>query len=231
MISLLNNIYEQDRLMSTTMSFNNKNKTTTKKQTNNNNKPTIATAIIMTSMIALILGPTTNGLIFALASAQQQDPTQGYGDPTGLLTAVRHVFDDPSLRVFHYCKPNDKIMMVCQLYDSNSSNATLIGIEYMINADTYNSLPDREKPNWHFHKEEFAADRADPKFPQLNPQQQQETLKKLENSYGKIILTWNPNDNTPAFPPQIQQVQHPYIVNSTVKPETNSGGFNQTLKY
>src|SRR5215212_1186664 len=107
------------------MSFNNKNKTTTKKQTNNNHKPTIATAIIMTSMIALMLGSTTNGLIFALASAQQQDPTQGYGDPTGPLTAVRHVFDDPSLRVFHYCKANDKIMMVCQLYDSNSPNATL----------------------------------------------------------------------------------------------------------
>ena len=213
------------------MNFNNKNKTTTKMQTNNNNNPTIATAIIMTSMIALILGLTYNGLIFSLVSAQQQDPTQGYGGPTGTLTAIRHVFDDPSLRVFHYCKPNDKIMMVCQLYDSNSPNATLIGIEYMINADTYNSLPDREKPNWHFHKEELAPDRADPKFPQLSQQQQQETLKKLENSYGKVILTWNPNDNTPAFPPQIQQVQHPYIVNSTVKPETNSGGFNQTLKY
>jgi hypothetical protein len=212
------------------MNFNNKNKTTAKKQTNINT-PTIATAIIKTSLITLILGLTTNGIIFPLVSAQQQDPTEGYGGPTGPLTAVRHVFDDPSLRVFHYCKPNDKIMMVCQLYDSNSSNATLIGIEYMISADTYNSLPDREKPNWHFHKEEFTPNRADPKFPQLSQQQQQEMLTKLENSYGKVILTWNPNDNTPAFPPQIQQVQHPDMVNSSAKPETNSGSFNQTLKY
>ena len=212
------------------MNFNNKNNTTAKKQTNIN-RPTIATAIIKTSLITLILGLTTNGIIFPLVSAQQQAPTEGYGGPTGPLTAVRHVFDDPSLRVFHYCKPNDKIMMVCQLYDSNSSNATLIGIEYMISADTYNSLPDREKPNWHFHKEEFTPNRADPKFPQLSQQQQQEMLTKLENSYGKVILTWNPNDNTPAFPPQIQQVQHPDMVNSSVKQETNSGSFNQTLKY
>ena len=212
------------------MNFNNKNNTTAKKQTNIN-IPTIATAIIKTSLITLILGLTTNGIIFPLVSAQQQAPTEGYGGPTGPLTAVRHVFDDPSLRVFHYCKPNDKIMMVCQLYDSNSSNATLIGIEYMISADTYNSLPDREKPNWHFHKEEFTPNRADPKFPQLSQQQQQEMLTKLENSYGKVILTWNPNDNTPAFPPQIQQVQHPDMVNSSVKQETNSGSFNQTLKY
>lgn len=56
-------------------------------------------------------------------------------------------------------------------------------------------------------------------------------LKKLENSYSKVILTWNPNDNTTAYPPQIQQVQHPYMSNFTVKTETNSGNFNQTMKY
>jgi Protein of unknown function (DUF1264)/DNA polymerase family B len=40
------------------------------------------------------------------------------------------------------------------------ANATLIGIEYMIDVNTYNALPDREKPNWHYHKEEFAPDRV-----------------------------------------------------------------------
>jgi hypothetical protein len=61
--------------------------------------------------------------------------TQGFGGPpSGPLTAVRHVFDDPSLRVWHFCKPNDKIMMVCQLYDSNSPNATLIGVESRVAA-------------------------------------------------------------------------------------------------
>ena len=95
-------------------------------------------------------------------------------------------------------------MMICQLYDSNLPNATLVGIEYMITVDAYNVLPNREKPNWHYHVEEFAPNRADPKFPQLSEQEQNATLKKLENSYGKIIITWNPNDNAPAFPPQVQ---------------------------
>ena len=62
-------------------------------------------------------------------------PVDGYNKPEGHLTAIRHVFDYPSLRVQHYCKPNDKILLVCQLYDSSSSNATLIGIEYIISAD------------------------------------------------------------------------------------------------
>jgi hypothetical protein len=41
-------------------------------------------------------------------------PVDGYGGPpTGPLNAVRHVWDDPTLRMYHFCKPNDKIMMVC----------------------------------------------------------------------------------------------------------------------
>ena len=121
-------------------------------------------------------------------------------------------------------------MMVCQLYDSNSPNATLIGIEYMITADAYKNLPDREKPNWHYHKEELVPNRADPKLPMLSEQQQNVTLKKLEESFGKVIITWNPNDKAPIFPPQEIQVQHPFMVNTTVSPETETqaGTFNQT---
>ena len=167
-------------------------------------------------------------------SANTTKPVDGYGGPpTGPLSAVRHVFDDPTLRVYHFCKPNDKIMMVCQLYDSSSPNATLIGVEYMIDSKTYQALPDREKPNWHYHKEEFSPDKANPKFPLLNEQQQKEWLAKLSESYGKIILNWNPMDTLPVFPPQIQQVQHPFMVNQTVNNNSEKyvGSFNQTLKY
>jgi hypothetical protein len=149
-----------------------------------------------------------------------------------IVTAVRHVFDDPTLRVWHFCKPNDK-MMVCQLYDSNSPNATLIGVEYMITADVYKNILDRDKPNWHSHKEEFAPNRADPKLPMLNEQQQNATMKTLAESYGRVIIRWNPNDKTSIFPPQEIQVQHPFMVNVTVSPETETqaGTFNQTLDY
>ena len=33
-------------------------------------------------------------------------PVYGYNTPQGHLNAIRHVFDDPALRVQHYCKPN-----------------------------------------------------------------------------------------------------------------------------
>ena len=100
---------------------------------------------------------TTNATI---AKSNITKPVDGYNTPQGHLSAIRHVFDDPALRVQHYCKPNDKIVLVCQLYDSDSKNATLIGVEYIITTEQYNSLPNREKPNWHAHKIEFAPNRV-----------------------------------------------------------------------
>jgi hypothetical protein len=112
-------------------------------------------------------------------------------------------------------------MMICQLYDSNSTNATLIGIEYVVTQQQYDSLPDREKPYWHAHREEFRPDRADPMMPELSPEQAQAEMIMMLPTWGKVIITWNPNDDLPSFPPQVQQlVDHPFMVNATVSNST-----------
>jgi Protein of unknown function (DUF1264) len=181
-----------------------------------------ATAFALTAVLMLSISVSN-------MAAQQQamtttanatKPVDGYNLPQGHLNAVRHVFDDPSLRVEHFCKPNDKIMMVCQLYDSNSTNATLIGIEYVVTQQQYDSLPDREKPYWHAHREEFRPDRADPMMPELSPEQAQAEMAKMLSTWGKVIITWNPNDDLPSFPPQVQLVDHPFMVNATVSNST-----------
>lgn len=82
---------------------------------------------------------------------QQQDSTEGYGGQHDHWQLLGTSWG-PKLRVFHYCKSYDKIMMVCRLYDSNSPNATLIGIEYMI-VPIHIIHYKTEKPNGHFHKE------------------------------------------------------------------------------
>src|SRR5215469_14022686 len=157
------------------------------------------------------------------ATATTAKPVDGYNTH---LSAVRHVFDDPSLRVQHYCKPNDKIAFVCQLYDSTSRNATLIGVEYIITADQYKSLPDREKPNWI----DIAHNRSVPML-SGSADQVKALWGKLMGTHGKVIMTWNPRDKLPAFPPQVEQEEIPFMLNATVKPEIHAGSFNQTLKY
>ena len=158
------------------------------------------------------------------ATATTAKPVDGYNTH---LSAVRHVFDDPSLRIQHYCKPNNKIAFVCQLYDSTSRNATLIGIEYIITADQYKSLPDREKPNWI----DIEHNRSVPMFPELSAAQVKALFGKLMGTHGKVIITWNPRDKLPTFPPQVEQEQDAFMLNATVKPEIHAGSFNQTLKY
>ena len=181
-----------------------------------------ATTALMMGAAALMLSiPVSNTAI-----AQQQGmmtnataaakPVDGYNLPQGHLNAVRHNFDDPSLRVEHFCKPHDSIMMVCQLYDSNSANATLIGIEYMITQEQYDSLPNREKPYWHAHREELRPERADPMMPELTPEQAQAEMAKMFPTWGKVIITWIPSDDLPSFPPQVQLVDHPFMVNATI---------------
>lgn len=170
---------------------------------------------ILNTAIAQQQGMMTN----ATAAAK---PVDGYNLPQGHLNAVRHNFDDPSLRVEHFCKPHDSIMMVCQLYDSNSANATLIGIEYMITQEQYDSLPNREKPYWHAHREELRPERADPMMPELSPEQAQAEMAKMFPTWGKVIITWIPSDDLPSFPPQVQLVDHPFMVNATVSSGSNS---------
>ena len=157
------------------------------------------------------------------ATAITARPVDGYNTH---LSAVRHVFDDPSLRVQHYCKPDNKIAFVCQLYDSTSRNATLIGVEYIITADQYKSLPDREKPNWI----DITHNRSVPMF-SGSADQVKALWGKLMGTHGKVIMTWNPRDKLPAFPPQVEQEEIPFMLNATVKPEIHAGSFNQTLKY
>jgi len=173
-------------------------------------------------------GSTTNSTASTTTTTK---PVDDYNSPSGHVSAIRHVFDDPALRVQHYCKPNDKIVLVCQLYDSDSKNATLIGVEYIITADQYNLLPNREKPNWHLHKIEFAPNRADPMFPELPAAQAKTLMGKLMDTYGKVIITWNPKDKLAVFPPQVEQVDHPFMVNATATPNIHAGSFNQTLNY
>jgi hypothetical protein len=190
-------------------------------------------AIALTIGIGLIvIDDNHKNKVFAQDNPQQQKSNDtNLVIKAGPLTAVRHVFDDPTLRVWHYCTPHHKIMAVCSLYDTNQKNATLIGIEYMLTSEDYKKLPEREKPYWHYHVTEFAPNRADPHFPMLSAADEKKVLKLIENSYGKVILTWNPNDELPAFPPEVPIVQHPDMVNKSSTPNTHIGSYNQTLDY
>ena len=91
-------------------------------------------------------------------------------------------------------------MASCLLFDGNSTNASFIGIEYIISGVQYTSLPEREKPLWTPIAGEAESDL---RFPNLTPSEIQDFFKSLEGSYTKLIITWDPKDNLPLYPPQV----------------------------
>ena len=74
--------------------------------------------LLFVSMLAIaptigivLIDTSENNKVFA--QQQQTSNDTNLVIKAGPLTAVRHVFDDPTLRVFHYCTPHHKIMAVC----------------------------------------------------------------------------------------------------------------------
>lgn len=143
-------------------------------------------------------------------------PIEGYDSPQGYFTAIKHVYNDPNLRVSVFCKPGVKILATCQIYDGNSTNATLIGIEYIITAKDYASLPETEKVNWYLINNAL-ANTVQGQFPELSAQQVNVVLQHLLGNYGKTTLLWNPQDGLPTSPPRIENLQTLFVVNQTGK--------------
>ena len=93
----------------------------------------------------------------APSNATKNKPVEGYDNPQGYLTVIKHVYNDPNLRLSLFCKPGINIVATCQIYDSSLANARLVGIEYIITAKDYNSLPTEEKANWYIINKALAT--------------------------------------------------------------------------
>ncbi|KAF8577559.1 DUF1264-domain-containing protein [Ramaria rubella] len=106
----------------------------------------------------------------------------------------------------HYCtciKPST-LFHQCIIYDSDESNARLIGIEYIVSEETFKTLPAEEKKYWHSHKFEVESGVLQLKFKEGIPETIQRevgdpVMNVLHKTYGKTIHTWAV-DLHPDFP-------------------------------
>jgi len=182
----------------------------------------IGTVAVAASSIALFSykaeAATADSSVGAPSNVTKNKPVEGYDNPQGYFTVIKHVYNDPNLKLSLFCKPGVKIVATCQIYDSSLPTARLVGIEYIITAKNYNSLPTEEKPNW-FIINKALATTVQGQFPELNAQQTNAVLQHLLGNYGKVILTWNPLDNLPTSSPRTENLQNLFVVNQT---STNS---------
>lgn len=93
------------------------------------------------------------------------------------------------MEAHHYCHQVNEEFLQCVLFDGNTEDANLVGIEYIISERLFNSLPEDEKRYWHPHNYEILSGQLiAPGLPQLA---EKEMLKMLVNSYGKTWHVWH----------------------------------------
>jgi hypothetical protein len=97
---------------------------------------------------------------------------------------------DPTMQMeaHHYCNQVNEDFTQCVLYDGNTDDARLMGIEYIVSAKTYDALPSDEKAYWHPHNFEILSGQL--RMPGPPDGAGKEALKGKINSYGKTWHTW-----------------------------------------
>ncbi|HEX5056652.1 MAG TPA: OBAP family protein [Gammaproteobacteria bacterium] len=89
----------------------------------------------------------------------------------------------------HYCHQANQDFAQCVLFDGNTQESNMHGVEYIISEKLFNSLPEAEKKFWHPHNGEILSGQL--VAPGL-PQAAEKTLMKSKmNSYGKTWHFWN----------------------------------------
>jgi hypothetical protein len=115
--------------------------------------------------------------------------------PIGAINAYLNGFHfangrmQDQMEAHHYCAILDDELIQCALYDGNTRDAKLIGIEYVVSERLFSGLPAEEKALWHSHVHEVKSGQLiAPGIPQLA---EHELMEKLIRTYGKTWHTWH----------------------------------------
>jgi len=125
--------------------------------------------------------------------------TQNFGPVKNIcahFNAFHAYAEDPRryIETNHYCSHVNNDVRQCQLYDSTGPGARLIGIEYMISPELYESLPSDERRLWHSHVYEVKSGMLimpNPTVPQVAWQLgEKREMEQVITLYGKVYHLW-----------------------------------------
>jgi hypothetical protein len=122
------------------------------------------------------------------ALLQDTTPLKDFDIYVAGLHCAKHE-PDMQMEAHHFCRQVNQDLLQCTIFDGNTKDANLIGIEYIISERLFETLPDDEKPYWHPHNYEILSGQLSaPGLPDLA---EKAFLKELMNSYGKTWHTWH----------------------------------------
>lgn len=93
------------------------------------------------------------------------------------------------MEAHHYCAILNEELIQCVIYDGNVKDAKLMGVEYIVSARLYQSLPAAEKALWHSHVHEVKSGQLI--APGIPAVAEKALMQKLVATYGKTWHTWH----------------------------------------
>jgi hypothetical protein len=141
------------------------------------------------------------------ALLQDMTPLKDFDIYVAGLHCAKH---EPGMQMeaHHYCRQVNQDLFQCVLFDGNTKDANLIGIEYIISERLFDSLPEDERPYWHPHNYEILSGQLT--APGLPEVAERAFMEQLMNSYGKTWHTWHtgrhdgePGDALPLGDPKL----------------------------
>lgn len=119
------------------------------------------------------------------------------------------------MEAHHYCARLNEDVIQCAIFDGNTRDARLIGIEYIVSEKTFRSFSEDEKKMWHSHRYEVKSGTL--VAPNLPLAAEHELMKKVITTYGKTWHTWDSHHHD--LPLGIPQLMMAFTDDGQLRPE------------
>ena len=120
------------------------------------------------------------------------------------------------MEAHHYVSQINEDMYQAIMYEGNGEDAIIMGVEYIISARLFATIPEEEKKLWHSHHHEVKSGTLiAPGIPEIA---EHELMEKLVSTYGKIIHTWH-TDQHRRLPLGAPQVMMGFTKDGQLRPE------------
>jgi hypothetical protein len=111
---------------------------------------------------------------------------------------------EAQVEAHHFCSVINEEMNQCVIFDGNTKDAKIMGVEYIISKQLFETLSPDEKAMWHSHVHEVKSGQlVAPRIPQ---KAEYALMEKIIGTYGKTWHTWH-TDKKQALP-----LGHPFLM-------------------
>jgi hypothetical protein len=101
------------------------------------------------------------------------------------------------MEAHHYCTVVNEDLTQCVIFDGNEKSSKLMGVEYIVSRNVFETLPPDERKLWHSHSYEVKS--GELVAPGIPKPAEHAFMEKLASTYGKTWHTWN-TDKGQALP-------------------------------